>query len=132
MGRYERKELVLPGKAPALFCDAVQYGDLIFTSGLVARNPDSTVYAPGDVTAQTRYIFDNLNKILALGGSSFQDIIRIVFYVRNMEDRLKINPLREEYFKGVRPASTVVEVSKLAHPDLLVEVEVVAIAGNDK
>jgi 2-iminobutanoate/2-iminopropanoate deaminase len=129
MGNYERKELVLPGKTPALFCDAVQYGDLIFTSGLVARNPDSSVHAPGDVVAQTRYIFDNLKNILALGGSSFQNIIRIVFYVRNMEDRLKINPLREEYFKGVRPASTVIEVSKLAHPDLLVEVEVVAIAG---
>jgi reactive intermediate/imine deaminase len=129
MAKLERKELVLPGKSPALFCDAVQVGDMIYTSGMVARNPDSSVYAPGDAAAQTQYIFDNIAQVLALANSSFQDIVRITFYVRNMEDRLKINPIREAYFKGVRPASTVVEVSKLAHPDLLVEVEVVAIAG---
>jgi len=56
--------------------------------------------------------------VLAMADSSFQDIVRMIIYVRNMEDRMKINPLREEFFKGARPASTVVEV------------EVVAIAGS--
>lgn len=130
MGKGDRKELVLPGKTAALFCDAVQYGDFIFTSGIVARNPDSTVFAPGDAEAQTRFIFRNISDILALADSSFQDIVKMTIYVRNMEDRLKINPIREEFFKGARPASTVVEVSKLAHPDLMVEVEVVAVAGS--
>lgn len=130
MGKGDRKELVLPGKTPALFCDAIQCGDFVFTSGMVARNADSSVHAPGDAAAQTKFIFDNITEVLAMADSSFQDIVRMTIYVRNMEDRLKINPIREAYFKGARPASTVVEVSKLAHPDLMVEVEVIALAGS--
>lgn len=126
MTKAERKEWVLPGKKAALFCDAVQYNGLLFTSGLVARNADGSVYCPGDGEAQARFIFENLKNTLALAGAGFRDVIKLTIYLRDMEDRIKINPLREEYFQGTRPASTVVEVSMLAHPDLMVEMEVVA------
>lgn len=123
-----RKELVLPGKTPGLFCDAVVYGDLLFTSGTAPRNPDGTIFAPGDGPAQARYLFETLEKVLAMTESTFQDVLKMTIYLRNMEDRLKINPLRQEFFQGARPASTVVEISALAHPDMMVEIELVAIA----
>ena len=122
----ERKEWVIPGKVPTLYCDAVEYNGLLFTSGMVARNPDGTVYCPGDGEAQAKFIFESIQTVLAMAGSSYQDVLRLTVYLRDMEDRVKINPLREAYFAGARPASTVVEVSMLAHPDLVVEMEVVA------
>lgn len=126
MDEMSKKELVLPGKNPGLFCDAVLYNGLIFTSGTVARDLEGKVAAPGDVEGQTRHIFDNISKVLEMAGSSLENTLKMTIYLRNMEDRLKINPIRKEYFKASRPASTVVEVSKLAHQDLLVEIEIVA------
>lgn len=126
MVEITRRELVLPGKNPGLFCDAVLYKDLVFTSGTVARDLEGKVVAPGDVEAQTRYIFDNIRKVLEMAGSTLENTLKMTVYLRNMEDRVKINPIRQEYFKACRPASTVVEVSKLAHQDLLVEIEIIA------
>ncbi|MEA4891638.1 MAG: RidA family protein [Peptococcaceae bacterium] len=128
MTEKRRMELVLPGKTPGLFCDAVVYGELLFTSGTAPRNFDGTIFAPGDSQAQARYLFETLEKVLAMVGSTFRDVLKMTIYLRNMEDRLKINPLRQEFFNGARPASTVVEVSALAHPDMMVEIEMVAVA----
>lgn len=122
----QRKEWLLPGKKPGLYSDAVSYGSLVYTSGIVARNLDGSVFAPGDVEAQTRFVFDRITEILEMTGSRFANIMKMTIYLRNMEDRLKINPIRTAYFDGMMPASTAVEVSKLAHQDLLIEIEVVA------
>lgn len=121
-----RKELVLPGKNPGLFCDAVLYNGLVYTSGTVARDLEGKVVAPGDVEGQTRYIFNNLSKVLEMANTGLENTLKMTIYLRNMEDRTKINPIRQEFFKACRPASTVVEVSKLAHQDLLVEIEIIA------
>ena len=132
MSEPKRIEWTLPGKSPALFCDAVQYGGLLFTSGLVARNPDGSIYCPGNTEAQARFIFENLTSVLAMVGAGCPDVIKMTIFLRDMEDRIKINPLRVEFFQGVRPASTVVEISRLAHPDMMLEIEFVAAVRYNK
>ncbi len=122
----ERSEITLPGRKTGLFCDAVKYGDLLFTSGTVARNLNGEVVAPQDTVAQTKYIFQKLKEVLELCGSSPQQVLKMTIFLRNMNDRLKINALRQEFFADSKPASTVVEVSKLAHEDLMVEIELVS------
>jgi 2-iminobutanoate/2-iminopropanoate deaminase len=123
----EKKALTIPGKKPgAYFSDAVQYGNLIFTSGTPAKDAEGKVVFTGDVVAQARFIFEKISRLLEAHGSSIKNIIRTTYYLRNMEDRVKLNDLRQELFAGSPPASTAVEVNKLAHEDLLIEIEVVA------
>lgn len=122
----ERSEIAILERKTGLFCDAVKYGDLLFTSGTVARNLNGEVVAPKDTESQTKYIFEKLKEVLELCGSSPQQVLKMTIFLRNMNDRLKINALRQEFFADSKPASTVVEVSKLVHEDLMVEIEMVA------
>lgn len=105
-------------------------GHFIYVSGLTARQPDGKTHAPGDISAQTRYILENLQTILATGGATLADIVRVVVYIRNMQDFKAIHAVRAEFFPKDPPASTMVEVSRLVDPDLLIEIEATAwIAG---
>lgn len=123
----EKEILTIPGKKPGIvFSDAVQYGNLIFTSGMVAKDNEGKVVFPGDVVAQAKFILANIEKLLLFAGSDMRHVLRTTYYLRNMEDRVKIDALRREYFASSPPASTAVEVSMLAHEDLLLEIEVVA------
>jgi len=123
-----RKELVLPGKTPGVFCDAVQYGDLIWTSGTAPRNIDGSIHSPGDVLEQTRYIFGNIRTLLEMVGSTPDDIIMMNIYLKDMNDRLKIADIRKEFTKNVKIASCAVQICELADPDMLIEASVVAVA----
>ena len=76
--------------------------------------------------AQTEKIFDSLGQILAAAGCGFADMLTVTIFLRDIEDRAKINPVRERVFGATRPASTLVEVSKLVYPDLLIEINAVA------
>jgi enamine deaminase RidA (YjgF/YER057c/UK114 family) len=81
----------------------------------------------GDVVAQARQVFANVGAILEAGGATFADVVKVTVYLVDIEDRTRINPVREEVFGDVRPASTLVEVSALAIPGAKVEVEAVAL-----
>src|SRR4051812_46984760 len=73
-------------------------GQIIYVSGLTSRNVDGTTHAPGDVAAQTRRVLDNLTLILAEGGATLDDVVRVVVYIRNMDDFKAIHAVRAEYF----------------------------------
>ena len=122
-----RQEFTVAGLAPPIshYCDAVRFGDLLFISGLVGVDADGKVVGEGDAARQTRQIFENMRKVLDAAGAGFGDVLKVTVFLKNIEDRARINPVRQEFFGAARPASTLVEISRLVRPDLLVEIEAV-------
>jgi len=98
----------------------------IFVSGQLARDPDGGVVAPGDMRAQLRQVGENIKAALAAAGATLADIVKTNTYVTDIEEFFRHVDVRMEYF-GALPTSTTVEVRRLAHPDLVVEVEVIAV-----
>jgi 2-iminobutanoate/2-iminopropanoate deaminase len=123
----KREELSLAGMAPPIshYCDAVRFGDLLFISGMVGVDERGRVVGEGDAARQTRQIFENMKKVLDAAGAGFSDVLKVTVFLTDIDDRARINPVRQEFFGTARPASTLVEVSKLVRPDLLVEIEAV-------
>jgi 2-iminobutanoate/2-iminopropanoate deaminase len=128
----EREEIRASGLAEPFshYTDAVRVGDLLFVSGCVAVDESGTVVGIGDVVAQARQVFTNIGLVLAAAGAGFGDIAKVTIFLTNVDDRARINPVREEFFGEARPASTLVEVSRLVMPEFLIEVEAVARLGS--
>ncbi|WP_234360143.1 RidA family protein [Streptomyces sp. DSM 15324] len=101
-------------------------GRLLFVSGMTARAKDGTVTGVGDITAQTHQVCQNLRAAVEAAGGTLDDIARVDVYVRNMEDFDAIHAVRRQYFTGVAPASTMVEVSKFVNKDYLIEINAIA------
>ena len=108
------------------FSDAVIAGHTLYVSGLVATNEVGEVVGAGDVVEQTRQIFRNLKSILDAAGAKPADVAKVTIFMRDVAQRPLINPIRQEFFGPHRPASTLVEVSRLVRDDLLLEIEAVA------
>jgi len=87
------------------------------------------VVGAGDAARQTEQIFDHVAKVLAHVGADFSRVTSVLIHLTNMDDRPRINPVRMKYFGEHRPASTLVQVGSLIHPDLLVEVTCTAHLG---
>jgi 2-iminobutanoate/2-iminopropanoate deaminase len=102
-------------------------GRLVFVSGMTARRPDGSIAGVGDVSEQTRQVCENVQTAVREAGGSLADVCRVDVYVRNMEDFAKIHAVRAQYFSEPLPASTMVEVSKLAHPDYPIEISAIAV-----
>jgi 2-iminobutanoate/2-iminopropanoate deaminase len=93
----------------------------------VALDGEGRLVGPGDVVAQTRQVLENIRQVLHAGGATLDDVVKVTVYLANVDDRPRINDVRQAYFGANRPASTLVEVSRLALPGLLVEIEAVAV-----
>ena len=98
----------------------------IFVSGQLARDSQGNVVGKGDMRAQLRQVGENITRALAAAGATLNDIVKATTYVTDIEEFFQHVDVRMEYF-GALPASTTVEVSRLAHPDLMVEIEVIAV-----
>jgi 2-iminobutanoate/2-iminopropanoate deaminase len=109
------------------YTDAVRAGNLLFISGCVALDADGRLVGEGDVVAQARQVFVNIGLCLSTAGASFADVVKVTTFLTDVEDRARINPVRQEFFGDARPASTLVEVSALVLPEFLIEVEAVAV-----
>ena len=107
--------------------DAVRAGYLLFISGLVGVDGRWTLVGGQDVAAQARQVFENMRAVLEEAGGRFEDVVKVTVYLTDVDDRPKINPVRQEVFGAARPASTLVEVSRLAVPGAKVEIEAVAL-----
>ena len=99
----------------------------VIEDGMTARRPDGSIAGVGDVSEQTRQVCENVQTAVREAGGSLADVCRVDVYVRNMEDFAKIHAVRAQYFSEPLPASTMVEVSKLAHPDYLIEINAIAV-----
>ena len=124
----DREEIRVPalGEPISHYTDAVRVGDLLFVSGCVPTDAGGNVVGGDDVAAQARKVFENIGAILAAGGSGFEDVARVTVYLTDIDDRPLINPVRQEFFGAARPASTLIEVSRLAIPGIKIEVEAIA------
>jgi 2-iminobutanoate/2-iminopropanoate deaminase len=109
------------------YTDAVRAGNLLFVSGCVALDVDGKLVGAGDVVAQARQVFQNIGLCLSGAGASFADVVKVTTFLTDIDDRARINPVRQEFFGEARPASTLVEVSALVLPEFLIEVEAVAV-----
>jgi 2-iminobutanoate/2-iminopropanoate deaminase len=102
-------------------------GKLVFISGMTARRPDGTIAGVGDIDAQTRQVCENIRAAVQSAGGSMDDVCRVDVFVRNIEHFEKIHKVRREYFGSPAPASTMVEVTKMVHPDYLIEINAIAL-----
>jgi enamine deaminase RidA (YjgF/YER057c/UK114 family) len=100
--------------------------DLLFVSGLTSRTADGDIVHEGDIAGQTRQVITNLRAILAEVGADLGDVVRIVTYLRNIEDHAIVHAVRREFFGDAPPASTTVEISRLFDERQLIELEATA------
>ena len=108
------------------YTDAVRWGDLLFISGCGPVDAEGNLIGGDDVAEQCRQVFRNMQEILNAGGATFADILKVVVYVTDIEDRTKINPVRQEFFGEARPSSAIIGINQLAIPGMKVEVEAIA------
>jgi 2-iminobutanoate/2-iminopropanoate deaminase len=125
--RAKRQEFRVEGLPAALshYTDAVRFGDILFVSGLTAHNGDGRLVGGADTAAQTRQILVNLKLVLDAASATMADVLKVTVFLTDINDRAAINPVRQEFFGSARPASTLIEVSKLALPEMKVEIEAV-------
>jgi 2-iminobutanoate/2-iminopropanoate deaminase len=124
-----REEFMVPGMSEPVshFTHVVRAGRLVFVSGCVATDAEGHVVGGNDVAAQTRQVHENIKRCLAAAGATFADICKVTVFLRSIGDREKVNTVRQEYFGAHRPASTLVEISRLVRDDYLVEIEATAV-----
>ena len=104
-----------------------QAGTMLFLSGQVAYAAEGGVAFRGDFKAQARGAFEAIKALIESQGGTMADIVKITTFVTDMRYRADLAPIREEFLGKKGPASTLVEISQLAHPDWMIEIEAVAV-----
>ncbi len=99
---------------------------ILFLSGQVAYDRDGSTLHRGDFKGQAREAFRALKSLIESAGGAMANIVKINTYLTDIRYRADMAPIRQEFFGGKSPASTLVEVSALAHPDWLIEIEAIA------
>jgi reactive intermediate/imine deaminase len=124
-----RQEFRVAGQAEPIshFTDAVRAGEFLYVSGIVAVDGHGDLVGGDDVLAQTRQVFENMRAVLAAAGCGFEDVVKVTIFLTDVDDRPLINPVRQKVFGETRPASTLVEVPRLAVDGAKVEIECIAL-----
>jgi enamine deaminase RidA (YjgF/YER057c/UK114 family) len=100
---------------------------ILFLSGQVAYAPDGSAAFRGDFKGQARGAYEAIKALVESQGGTMASIIKITTYVTDMRYRVDLAPIREEFFGKKGPASTLVEIPALAHPDWMIEIEAIAV-----
>ena len=106
---------------------SISGADLIFVSGQVALDAKGNIVGKGDIVRQTEQVLKNTQSVLEAAGASLADVVKVTVFLRNMEHRDAVAEVRQRFFKDNLTASSLVEVNKLVHQDLLIEIEAVAV-----
>ncbi len=128
------KQAIATVAAPAAigpYAQAVRAGDWIYTSGQVGLDPATGVLVEGGIGAQTRRVLENLQAVLAAGGSGLDQVVKTLVFLKDMGDFAAMNAIYAEYLAAagmVPPARSTIEAARLPK-DALVEIEVIARAG---
>ncbi|MBA1335265.1 MAG: 2-iminobutanoate/2-iminopropanoate deaminase [Firmicutes bacterium] len=123
------KEIISTSKAPGAvgpYSQGVKVGNLIFTSGQIAINPETGELVKGDIKEQTRQVLHNLEAVLNAAGSGLDKVIKATVFINDMAKFGEVNEVYASFFEGDYPARSCVEVSRLPK-DVAVEIETIAV-----
>jgi enamine deaminase RidA (YjgF/YER057c/UK114 family) len=104
-------------------------GKTIYIAGQLARNLEGNIVGPGDMRAQLEQTFKNLEACLKAAGASWADVVKTNTYVTNYEELAKCSDVRMRYFGVASPTSTTIQISRLAQPEAMVEIEMIAVVA---
>ncbi|MFJ2992853.1 RidA family protein [Pandoraea sp. NPDC087047] len=115
--------------APGTWSNCLKTGDTVYVAGLTARDKQLKPTG-GEEYEQARLIFDRIRHLVTAAGGTMRDVVKINIYMTRIEHREEVWRARREFFDGAFPVATLVEVSSLAQPEILVEIEAVAALGH--
>ena len=113
---------------PTGYHHLVKAGNLLFIAGQVALDGEGNVVGEEDMVAQVRQVLENMKTVLASAGADFSNVVKINIFTTDIDRFRNARDVRREYFHGNPPASTLVQIERLARPVFLVEIEAIAIA----
>ncbi len=127
-----KKEIITPkglSQPLGIYSHAVkaQGNQLLFISGATARDEKGNVVGKGDIKVQTRRVLENIKRVLDTAGATFDNIVKVTVFITDMRNFKEIHEVRAQYFKKDYPASTLVQVSALHSPDILIEIDAIAV-----
>ena len=118
--------------APGLWSNAIRVGDVLHVSGMTSRANDGATIVGANEYEQARAIFAKIRHLVEAAGGTMADVAKVTIYVTNIKQNTEVWRARKEAFTGDFPASTLVEVSALAKPEILVEIEAIAYIGSSR
>jgi reactive intermediate/imine deaminase len=117
---------------PYRISQGMRVGDLLFVSGQAAIDQHGQLVGVGDFDAQAEQAFKNLEQVLEAGGSSLRDVAKVTIFLTDMNNFAKIVELRGKWFSEPYPADSIIQVTALAHPELEIEIEAVAVVSGTR
>ena len=118
-----------PEPPPERWSNCLLVDGIAYVAGMVARGDDVKELAGMDEYEQAKVIFGKIKGLLEAAGGSMADVVKVIIYVTNIKNNVKVWTARREFFKGNFPVSTLVEVRAPASPEILVEIEAIAHIG---